>query len=160
MYLLLLVTFVLNFRVSHKSPVSRLEQNSLHNTHRQCPQLRSTLFYSEYTPLQLRCRGYNNISLYSNSTNGIWETLRKEKINRYSEVCLNRTLNKLESCINRTLNKVSSPSICRQILCRTITWVVFLRIFLKFYQQLTGEERRIPFIVYELCNLLVVNKDF
>ena len=46
MYLLLLVTFVLNFRVSHKSPVSRLEQNSLHNTHRQCPQLRSTLFYS------------------------------------------------------------------------------------------------------------------
>jgi hypothetical protein len=30
----------------------------------------------------------------------------------------------------------------RQILCRTITWVVNL---LKFYQQLTGEERRIPF---------------
>ena len=91
------------------------------------------------------------------------------------------------------------PSVCRQILCRTITWVVFLRIFknfiscllvkrggslsfltiftfavpelldliwqkigfypmsydilssvsqnvLKFYQQLTGEERRVPFI--------------
>jgi hypothetical protein len=32
-------------------------------------------------------------------------------------------------------------------LCRTcmITCVVFLRMFLKFYQQLTGEERRIPF---------------
>jgi hypothetical protein len=92
------------------------------------------------------------------------------------------------------------PSACRQILCRTITWVVFLRIFynfiscllvkwgrslsfltiftlsvpelldliwrkiwflpyvvwqlesnvfqniLKFYQQLTSEERRVPFI--------------
>ena len=91
------------------------------------------------------------------------------------------------------------PSVCRQIICRTITWVVFLRIFLnfiscllvkrggslsfltiftfaipelldliwrkigflpyvvdnlssvsqnvlKFYQQHTGEERRIPFI--------------
>jgi hypothetical protein len=34
--------------------------------------------------------------------------------------------------------------VCRQILCRTITWVVFLRI-LKFYQLLTGEERMIPF---------------
>ena len=34
------------------------------------------------------------------------------------------------------------------ILYRTcmITCVVFLRMFLKFYQQLTGEERKVPFI--------------
>lgn len=31
--------------VSQHSPISRLEQNSLHHTQRQCPQLRSTLFH-------------------------------------------------------------------------------------------------------------------
>ena len=44
------------------------------------------------------------------------------------------------------------PSVCRQILCRTITWVVFLRI-LKFYQLLTGEERRIPFFFWRFSLL-------
>jgi uncharacterized membrane protein (GlpM family) len=36
-------------------------------------------------------------------------------------------------------------------LCHMITWVVFLRMFWKFYHQLTGEERRIPFI-FDNCH--------
>ena len=107
------------------------------------------------------------------------------------------------------------PSVCIQILCRTITWVVFLRIFynfiscllvkrggslsfftiftlsvpelldlkwrkiwflpyvvwqlessvfqniLKFYQQLTSEERRIPFIFddFHFCRSRVIELD-
>ena len=52
------------------------------------------------------------------------------------------------------------PSVCRQILCRTITWVVFLRI-LKFYQLFTGEERRIPFIFvdFHFCCSSVIGLD-
>jgi hypothetical protein len=46
------------------------------------------------------------------------------------------------------------PSVCRQILCRTITWVVFLRI-LKFYPLLTGEERRIPFFFLTIFTFAV-----
>jgi hypothetical protein len=55
----------------------------------------------------------------------------------------------------------SCPSICRRILCRTITWVVFLRIFLKFYQLFTGEERRIPFIFddFHFCCSRVIGLD-
>ena len=46
------------------------------------------------------------------------------------------------------------PSVCRQILCRTITWVVF-------YQLLTGEERRIPFIFddFHFCRSRVIGLD-
>ena len=53
------------------------------------------------------------------------------------------------------------PTVCRQILCRTITWVVFLRIFLKFYQLFTGEERRIPFIFddFHFCHSRVIGLD-
>ena len=53
------------------------------------------------------------------------------------------------------------PSVCRQILCRTIAWVVFLRIFLKFYQLFTGEERRIPFIFdeFHFCRSRVIGLD-
>ena len=52
------------------------------------------------------------------------------------------------------------PSICRQILCRTITWVVFLRI-LKFYQLFTGEERRILFIFgdFHFCRFRAIGLD-
>ena len=52
------------------------------------------------------------------------------------------------------------PSVCRQILCRTITWVVFLRI-LKFDQLFTGEERRIPFIFdnFHFCRSRVIALD-
>jgi hypothetical protein len=51
-------------------------------------------------------------------------------------------------------------SVCRQILCRTITWVVFLRI-LKFYQLLTGEERMIPFFFddFHFCRSRVIGLD-
>ena len=50
------------------------------------------------------------------------------------------------------------PSVCRQILCRTITWVVFLRIF---YQLFTGEERRIPFFFddFHFCRSRVIGLD-
>ena len=43
-------------------------------------------------------------------------------------------------------------------LCRLITWVVFLRMFWKFYQQVTGEERRIPFIFddFHFCRSRVI----
>jgi hypothetical protein len=53
------------------------------------------------------------------------------------------------------------PYVCRQILCRTITWVVFLRIFLKFYQLFTGEERRIPLIFddFHFCRSRVIGLD-
>ena len=53
------------------------------------------------------------------------------------------------------------PYVCRQILCRTITWVVFLRIFLKFYQLFTGEERRIPLIFddFHSCRSRVIGLD-
>jgi hypothetical protein len=46
-------------------------------------------------------------------------------------------------------------------LCRMITWVVFLRMFLKFYQQLTGGERRVPFIFddFHLCCSRVIGLD-
>jgi hypothetical protein len=48
-------------------------------------------------------------------------------------------------------------------LCRTcmITCVVFLRMFLKFYQQLTGEERMIPFIFdnFHFCRSRVIGLD-
>jgi hypothetical protein len=58
--------------------------------------------------------------------------------------------------------KLVSPclSVCRQILCRTITWVVFLRI-LKFYQLFTGEERRIPLIFddFHFCRSRVIGFD-
>jgi hypothetical protein len=52
------------------------------------------------------------------------------------------------------------PFVCRQILCRTITWVVFLRI-LKFYQLFTGEERRIPFFFddFHFCRSRVIGLD-
>jgi hypothetical protein len=48
----------------------------------------------------------------------------------------------------------------RQILCRTITWVVFLKI-LKFYQLFTCEERRIPFIFddFHFCRSRVIGLD-
>ena len=51
--------------------------------------------------------------------------------------------------------------VCRQILCHTITWVVFLRIFLKFYQLFTGEEKRIPFIFddFHFCRSRVIGLD-
>jgi hypothetical protein len=51
-------------------------------------------------------------------------------------------------------------SICRQILCRTITWVVFLSL-LKFYQLFTGEERRIPFFFddFHFCRSRVIGLD-
>jgi hypothetical protein len=50
------------------------------------------------------------------------------------------------------------PSVCRQILCRTITWVVFLRIF---YQLFTGEEKRVPFIFddFHFCRSRVIGLD-
>jgi hypothetical protein len=53
------------------------------------------------------------------------------------------------------------PSVCRQILCRTITWVVSLRILSKFYQLFTGEERRIPFIFddFHFCRSRVIEPD-
>jgi hypothetical protein len=46
-------------------------------------------------------------------------------------------------------------------LCRMITWVVFLRMFLKFYQQLIGKERRIPFIFddFHFCRSRVIGLD-
>ena len=52
------------------------------------------------------------------------------------------------------------PSVCWLILCHTITWVVFLRI-LKFYQLLTGEERRIPFFFddFHFCRSRVIGLD-
>jgi hypothetical protein len=45
-------------------------------------------------------------------------------------------------------------------LCRMITWVVFLNV-LKFYQQLTSEERRIPFIFddFHFCRSRVIGLD-
>jgi hypothetical protein len=53
------------------------------------------------------------------------------------------------------------PYVCREILCRTITWVVFLRIFLKFYQLFTGEERRIHLIFddFHFCRSRVIGLD-
>jgi hypothetical protein len=48
-----------------------------------------------------------------------------------------------------------SVRLSRQILCRMITWVVFL---LKFYQLFTGEERRIPLIFddFHFCRSRVI----
>jgi hypothetical protein len=47
------------------------------------------------------------------------------------------------------------------IVCRMITWVVFLRMFWNFYQQLTVEERRIPFIFddFHFCLSRVIGLD-
>ena len=52
------------------------------------------------------------------------------------------------------------PFVGRQILCRTITWIAFLRI-LKFYQLFTGEERRIPLIFddFHFCRSRVIRLD-
>ena len=48
----------------------------------------------------------------------------------------------------------------RPSICRTITWIVFLRI-LKFYQLFTGEERRIPFFFddFHFCRSRVIGLD-
>ena len=55
------------------------------------------------------------------------------------------------------------PSVCRQILCRTITWIVYSvpQNVLKFYHQLTGEERRIPFFFddFHFCRSRVIGLD-
>ena len=45
--------------------------------------------------------------------------------------------------LDMTENRIFT--LCRTCTCM-ITCVVFLRMFLKFYQQLTGEERKVPFI--------------
>jgi hypothetical protein len=49
------------------------------------------------------------------------------------------------------------PSVCRQILCRMITWVVFLRIFLNFISCLLVKRGgSLSFLIYENLYILVI----
>ena len=53
------------------------------------------------------------------------------------------------------------PSVCRQIICRTIYLSCVSQNLLKFYQLFTGEERRIPFIYddFHFCRSRVIGLD-
>ena len=46
------------------------------------------------------------------------------------------------------------PSVCRQILCRTITWVVLIRIFLKFLSAVYWWREEDPFLFWRFPLLL------
>jgi hypothetical protein len=97
---------------------------------------------------------HNKYDFHYHATRYIWLPLSCYTINMTSIIIL---IDWLIYYIHHVRPSVR-PSVCRQILCRTITWVVYLG---KFYQLFTGEERRVPFFFddFHFCRSRVIGLD-